>query len=158
MALDANIKRLFDMIFSGGLRGGGGLGGIVAKVFGFAKGGVFAGGRQVSAFAKGGVVSSPTAFGMGRSQLGVMGESGPEAILPLKRGPGGVLGVRAVQARQPVSQAHSGRIRVDLGEHLIGTILQTSARQSLEITGAATHMQRTTMTASFSEQQLRGTA
>jgi TP901 family phage tail tape measure protein len=46
-------------------------------------------------FAKGGVVDSPTPFGIGRSgSFGVMGEAGPEAILPLSRGPGGELGVR----------------------------------------------------------------
>ncbi|WP_323764596.1 hypothetical protein [Marinovum sp.] len=159
MALDANIKRLFDMIFSGGSRGGsGGLGGVVASFFGFAKGGAFAGGRQITAFAKGGVVGNPTAFGMARNQLGVMGERGPEAILPLKRGPGGVLGVRAVETRRPAAEARPGRIRVDLGEHLVGTILQTSARQSVQITGVAAQQQQATMGANLSEQQLRGTS
>ncbi|MDX5595583.1 phage tail tape measure protein [Pseudovibrio sp. SPO723] len=50
-------------------------------------------------FAQGGVVSAPTYFPIGGSStgasLGVMGEAGPEAILPLKRGPGGRLGVEA---------------------------------------------------------------
>lgn len=45
-------------------------------------------------FAKGGVVSSPTYFGSGGG-LGLMGEAGAEAILPLKRGPDGALGVAA---------------------------------------------------------------
>jgi phage-related minor tail protein len=45
-------------------------------------------------FAKGGVVSSPTYFGSGGG-LGLMGEAGAEAILPLKRGPDGSLGVAA---------------------------------------------------------------
>lgn len=57
----------------------------------FAKGGAFQGGR-VMAFANGGVVSSPTHFAM-RGGLGLMGEAGPEAILPLRRGSGGRLGV-----------------------------------------------------------------
>ncbi|CAK7255330.1 MULTISPECIES: phage tail tape measure protein [unclassified Shinella] len=43
-------------------------------------------------FAKGGVVASPTYFGTGGG-LGLMGEAGAEAILPLKRGPDGALGV-----------------------------------------------------------------
>lgn len=50
----------------------------------------------VMAFASGGVVDRPTAFafGQGGANLGIMGEAGPEAILPLKRGPDGALGVR----------------------------------------------------------------
>lgn len=49
------------------------------------------------AFADGGVVSSPTAFrfGAGGANLGIMGEAGPEAIMPLKRGSDGKLGVAA---------------------------------------------------------------
>jgi lambda family phage tail tape measure protein len=59
---------------------------------GYAKGGAFKGG--VEFFAKGGVVSSPTAFGM-RNGMGIMGEKGPEAILPLRRDGSGDLGVKA---------------------------------------------------------------
>ena len=43
-----------------------------------------------------GIVSTPTAFGMADGQAGVMGEAGPEAIMPLARAPDGSLGVRAV--------------------------------------------------------------
>lgn len=46
-------------------------------------------------FAGGGVVSSPTMFGFGKGKAGLMGEAGPEAILPLARGSGGKLGVEA---------------------------------------------------------------
>ena len=42
---------------------------------------------------KGGVVNQPTMFKYGGTKLGLMGEAGPEAILPLKRGRGGRLGV-----------------------------------------------------------------
>lgn len=49
---------------------------------------------RVTPFAKGGVVSAPTYFGGGSGGgLGLMGEAGAEAILPLKRGPDGALGV-----------------------------------------------------------------
>lgn len=41
------------------------------------------------------IVSSPTLFKFAKGGTGLMGEAGPEAILPLKRGPGGYLGVRA---------------------------------------------------------------
>jgi hypothetical protein len=49
-------------------------------------------------FAKGGIFDKPKMFayangGVGR--FGILGEAGPEAIMPLKRGPGGRLGVEA---------------------------------------------------------------
>jgi lambda family phage tail tape measure protein len=50
-------------------------------------------GSGVSMFANGGVVSSPTMFKYGAGLNGVMGEAGPEAILPLTRGSNGKLGV-----------------------------------------------------------------
>ena len=61
-------------------------------LFGFANGGVFQNGR-IQKFANGGVVSRPTAFAM-NSGMGVMGETGAEAIMPLKR-KNGKLGVMA---------------------------------------------------------------
>jgi phage-related minor tail protein len=45
-------------------------------------------------FAEGGVISRPSYFPLG-SGLGLAGEAGAEAILPLARGPDGSLGVRA---------------------------------------------------------------
>lgn len=65
----------------------GGLIGLIPNLLGFAKGGVVP-------FASGGVVSSPTFFPAG-NHLGVMGEAGAEAILPLRRGADGRLGVAA---------------------------------------------------------------
>ncbi|MEM1151009.1 MAG: phage tail tape measure protein [Pseudomonadota bacterium] len=59
----------------------------------FADGGSFVGGR-VMPFAQGGVISQATAFPM-RGGIGLMGEAGPEAIMPLSRGADGRLGVRA---------------------------------------------------------------
>lgn len=59
----------------------------------FAKGGVISSGR-VSAFARGGIVDGPTQFPM-RGGTGLMGEAGPEAIVPLARGADGKLGVRS---------------------------------------------------------------
>lgn len=60
----------------------------------FAKGGVFGPSGQLTAFATGGVVTKPTLFAFG-SGTGLMGEAGPEAIMPLRRGAGGRLGVEA---------------------------------------------------------------
>jgi len=59
-----------------------------------AKGNAFAA-NGVVPYRKGGVVHSPTYFKYGGSNLGIMGEAGPEAIMPLKRGRGGKLGVIA---------------------------------------------------------------
>ncbi|WP_407733030.1 phage tail tape measure protein [Pseudomonas citronellolis] len=64
-----------------------------------AKGGGWTGGVQF--FAKGGaftnsIVNQPTAFGMAGGRAGVVGEAGPEAIMPLARGSDGSLGVRMV--------------------------------------------------------------
>jgi len=69
-----------------------GLNSIVSGMMPFADGGAFSQGR-VMPFAKGGVVSGPTSFPM-RGGTGLMGEAGPEAIMPLARGPDGSLGVR----------------------------------------------------------------
>lgn len=49
----------------------------------------------VMAFANGDVFNKTTPFAFGGGQLGVLGEAGPEAILPLKRGSNGQLGVQA---------------------------------------------------------------
>ncbi|PLL13152.1 phage tail protein [Tabrizicola sp. TH137] len=78
-----------------------GINGLLSGVMGFAKGGAFAQGR-VTPFAQGGVVSSPTVFPM-RGGIGLMGEAGPEAILPLARGADGRLGVQAGGGARPVS-------------------------------------------------------
>ncbi len=67
----------------------------------FANGGAFTQGR-VMPFAKGGVVSSPTNFAM-RGGLGLMGEAGPEAIMPLARGADGRLGVQAAGNSRPMT-------------------------------------------------------
>ena len=91
--LDAALKPVTSSLassFSGAL---GGLTGALGSAFRFAEGGVFSTGR-VRAFANGGVVGGPTFFPM-RGGTGLMGESGPEAIMPLERGPDGRLGVAA---------------------------------------------------------------
>jgi tape measure domain-containing protein len=56
-----------------------------------ANGGVFAGGQKLNYYANGGVFDRPTLFG--GNGLGVMGEAGPEAVMPLKRDAKGRLGV-----------------------------------------------------------------
>lgn len=60
------------------------------------------GGGAIAPFADGGVVASPTFFGAGGS-VGLMGERGAEAIVPLARGPDGQLGLKAQGAAAPIS-------------------------------------------------------
>lgn len=49
----------------------------------------------VKPFATGGVIGTPTYFPMMGGGVGLAGEAGPEAIMPLRRGPDGRLGVAA---------------------------------------------------------------
>ncbi|MCA3630960.1 MAG: phage tail tape measure protein [Methylobacterium sp.] len=74
--LENSLGSMFSSLFSG-LGGLGGLGG---------------GGGPATFFAEGGVINTPHFFPMGRG-LGIAGERGAEAILPLSRGPDGRLGV-----------------------------------------------------------------
>ncbi|NTJ46513.1 hypothetical protein G6K93_05730 [Agrobacterium rhizogenes] len=76
----------------------------------FANGGAFSGG--VRAFAGGGifsnsVVSRPTLFPFANG-TGLMGEAGPEAIMPLKRDGSGRLGVSAAAGNDNRSSSSSG--------------------------------------------------
>ena len=79
----------------------GGVNSLFAGVFQFAGGGGFTQGR-VMPFANGGVVGGPTYFPM-RGNVGLMGEAGPEAIMPLSRGADGRLGVRAEASGRTVN-------------------------------------------------------
>jgi hypothetical protein len=82
MALYAELAKSFPRVF--------GSSGFIPLMN--ANGNVFEGG-MVQAFAAGGIVSSATMFPM-KNGMGVMGEAGPEAIMPLTR-IGGKLGVMA---------------------------------------------------------------
>mgnify|MGYP005843676669 CR=1 FL=1 len=78
-----------------------GVGSLVEGLLPFEKGGPFTQGR-VQPFASGGIVRGPTAFAM-RGGTGLMGEAGPEAIMPLSRGADGKLGVRTDSGARPVT-------------------------------------------------------
>jgi hypothetical protein len=112
--IEMAATQLFEAAFPGGGGGGGssggGLGGIIGSIFGgggggnawsglsaswgFANGAAFRGGNVVQ-FASGGLVGGPSYFPMSGGRRGLMGEAGPEAIVPLRRGPGGRLGIEA---------------------------------------------------------------
>ncbi len=71
-------------------------GNLFSGLFANAKGNVISGGR-IMPFADGGVANSPLLFplrGGAGQNLGLMGEAGAEAIMPLARGRDGKLGVR----------------------------------------------------------------
>jgi len=104
--------------------GMGGGGGFFASLFGFARGGAFAGGQELTAFARGGVVNRPTVFPFSRG-IGLMGEAGPEAILPLRRGRDGRLGVEMNSAPTPPAQDMSTRIINVLDPSVVGDYLAT---------------------------------
>ncbi|USA40206.1 phage tail length tape measure family protein [Pelagerythrobacter marinus] len=108
--LDRTLDGFLDNLFTGGLGflGGGSsgseLGGAVMNLSSArpnALGGAYGPGG-IERFAKGGaftnsIVSTPTLFRFANgAALGEMGEAGPEAIMPLKRGPNGALGVQAL--------------------------------------------------------------
>ena len=80
-ALTAGLKPLGDL-----------LGGLFGNVLANARGNIVSNGA-IQPFAGGGIVDSPTLFPM-RGGAGLMGEAGPEAIVPLARGADGRLGIR----------------------------------------------------------------
>ena len=89
-AFSAAVKPVTNRVsglFSSGVQN------LVSGILPFGDGAGFSQGR-VRPFASGGVVSGATTFPM-RGGVGVMGEAGPEAIMPLGRGSDGKLGVRA---------------------------------------------------------------
>ena len=105
-ALKTVAKTIVDTVYSIAMKPvTGALGGLLAQgvagIMGggmpFANGGAFSQGK-VMPFAKGGIIGGPTTFPM-RGGRGLMGEAGPEAIMPLTRGPDGRLGVQSAGGR-----------------------------------------------------------
>ncbi len=99
------LRSGLNSLFGGGMSFGGGFG--TGSAFGnqdlgmfFAKGGVV-NSPGLSAYS-GKVVDRPTVFPFAKG-VGLMGEAGPEAILPLKRSPDGRLGVDAGNGGRPMS-------------------------------------------------------
>jgi phage-related minor tail protein len=59
------------------------------------------GAGSIQPFAKGGVIATPNFFPLGGSRVGLAGEAGPEAVMPLARGPDGRLGVASAGGAAP---------------------------------------------------------
>lgn len=122
-AINRILDRLFDLWIDQAFQSlvtnqqGGGLFGSLFKLIsslGPAVGGVpsnLGTANNAVPFAKGGafgsdIISQPTMFGYGNGKMGLMGEAGPEAVLPLRRGADGSLGVQmhaAANNNQPVN-------------------------------------------------------
>lgn len=91
--IDKSIESLLSAVFGRSSGSSGIIQTIISSIFGSAEGNVLSAGRLVP-FARGGVVDAPTLFPMANG-IGLMGEAGAEAIMPLARGSDGKLGVRA---------------------------------------------------------------
>ena len=89
MAVTAALRPITGMLTGafnglfGGLTGGAPAAGVTAAM------------GAIKPFAAGGVIGTPTYFPLAGGGVGLAGEAGPEAIIPLQRGPDGTLGVAA---------------------------------------------------------------
>jgi len=86
--------------------------GTSTAVAGWAKGGIFESGI-VKAFAKGGVVNSPRVFPMANG-MGLIGEAGPEAVMPLRRTAKGELGIIASNKQEDENRNKKQQIKVEI--------------------------------------------
>lgn len=106
---------------------GGVLGEIGAAFLGAnADGNVFDRGSVVP-FARGGVVNGPTVFPMANG-LGLMGEAGPEAVMPLKRGTDGKLGVAGGGMNVTINNMAAG-VQVNARQGADGLTIDVVMRQ-----------------------------
>lgn len=111
------IKPLIDGIFGGSGVAGGGGGGVPQTLSpnAAAHGATFSN-SGAHFFASGGIVDTATPFSFGGSRLGVMGEAGPEAIMPLSRSSSGDLGVNVKQAPVVVNIINNAGVDVQQQE------------------------------------------
>lgn len=78
----------------------------------FAQGGVFDEPRHISAHSNT-IVTSPTLFRFATGSMGLMGEAGPEAIMPVSRMPHGGYGLTATDgSKVPIERNHAGVLSV----------------------------------------------
>lgn len=116
MIADATAAKLSEALFGNLLKGTGGGTGLIGGAFEWvgnlfknADGGVYSS-PSLSAYSNG-VYNSPQFFKFA-SGAGVFGEAGPEAIMPLKRGPDGKLGVSSAATPMNVEIHNYGSSQV----------------------------------------------
>ena len=103
-----------------------------------ANGGAWRNGVQM--FANGGIVNGPTLFPMANG-AGLMGEAGPEAIMPLKRGPDGKLGVAGGGGGQTINvnviNENGGEVETQQNGANIDVYIRKVVAQDIKGGGAA---------------------
>lgn len=111
-----NMALVQSMKAAGGYFGGG-FGSFISSIVPNAKGGVYDS-PGLSSYS-GQIVSSPTLFAFAKG-AGLMGEAGPEAIMPLTRGSDGSLGVRVLGLENvqngSTSITSNNAINIDVGD------------------------------------------
>lgn len=105
------IAQTLQATLKGGVGGaGGGIGGFLGSLFGSAQGNAFAAGARPIPHSMGDIVSSPSVFPMAGGRVGSIAESEPEAVMPLKRGRDGKLGVSGSGAQQVTNITYAPNI------------------------------------------------
>jgi phage-related minor tail protein len=106
-------------------------------------GGIFGGGPVIAnamgaikPFAAGGVIGTPTYFPLSSGGLGLAGEAGPEAIIPLVRGADGRLGVSVAGTAAPAN------ITVQIATPDVGSFRRSEAYLTGQIARAVARGQR----------------
>jgi tape measure domain-containing protein len=152
MAMDIIAKQMVMIVLGFlmkalGLSSGGGLGSAKDNMAKYAplpeaaNGAIFSNG--IAKFANGGIVNGPTLFPFadgGAMQMGLMGEAGPEAIMPLQRGPDGALGVRAAMGGNGMGGSSSSILNMSFETSTINGVEYVS-RDQLELAMAQTRRQ-----------------
>ena len=141
MAMDIIAKQMVMIVLGFimkalGLSSGGGLGSAkdnmakYAPLPAAANGAIFSNG--IAKFANGGIVNGPTLFPFadgGAMQMGLMGEAGPEAIMPLQRGADGSLGVRAAMGGNGMGGSSSSVLNMSFETSTINGVEYVSRDQ-----------------------------
>ncbi|MDO5614521.1 MAG: hypothetical protein Q4G14_14935, partial [Paracoccus sp. (in: a-proteobacteria)] len=113
---DMAANNLSDALFGNGKQGGG------TGLLGGFLGGLFGGKTEVKANALGDVIGAPTLFAYSNKpgQLGVMGEAGAEAIMPLTHAMGGGVGalIGGRETTLPLTRLTSGKLGVTVPDRV----------------------------------------